>query len=171
MFAYANSLQPRQRLALSKRELVSTLKQVTATAAALCLREKLFAHANKLMPPLLRFGNGSNLSPGKDLGRPSRRRFRTPPARSNVTSKLHLGRPGFEGHIYYFFRLRGMLYHGRKKERGGARGKAKGQNDPLNTADKIAEGRWEKGCQNDTSKTADKIAEGRWKKQGVKMTP
>ena len=35
-------------------------------------------------------------------------------------------------------RLRGMLYHGRKKERGGARGKAKCQNDTLNTADKIA---------------------------------
>ena len=138
MFAYANSLQPRQRLALSKRELVSTLKQVTATAAALCLRENLFSYENKLMPPLLRFGNGSNLSPGKDLGRPSRRRFRTPRACSNVTSKLHLGRPGFEGHIYYFFRLRGMLYHGRKKEARGPGRKKGGQNDPSKTADKIA---------------------------------
>ena len=36
-------------------------------------------------------------------------------------------------------RLRGTLYNSRKKERGGAKQKAKGQNDPLDTADNIAE--------------------------------
>ena len=36
-------------------------------------------------------------------------------------------------------RLRGMLYNSRKKERGGAREKARGQNVPLKTANKIAE--------------------------------
>ena len=84
----------------------------------------------------------SNVTLTLHLGRPSRRRFRTPPARSNVTSKLHLGRPGFEGHIYYFFRLRGMLYHGRKKEARGPGQKKGGQNVPSKTADKIAVEKW-----------------------------
>ena len=59
--------------------------------------------------------------------------------------------PGIKSHIYYFFRLRGMLYHGRKKERGRPGENKRGQNVPF--------------------KTADKIAEGRWKIKGVKMTP
>ena len=50
--------------------------------------------------------------------------------------------PGIKSHIYYFFRLRGMLYHGRKKEARGPGQKKGGQNVPSKTADKIAVEKW-----------------------------
>ena len=53
-------------------------------------------------------------------------------------------------------RLRGMLYHSRKKEHGGAKQKARAQNEPLKTYDKIAE---ETGVSRETVKRDAKYAE------------